>query len=325
MASKIHPFGVGNALDASFKLILVAEGFTAAQRGAFSALCHDLIEAILATTPFNRTRVRPEWLTVIKVFMPSTSSGPRIAGAPGHSTLLSSFVDGATNRLAVDHGLLGAVLATQSVTTAVGEVPLAALYGAGGITYGVTGGLVAVIAPAMADPAGADDHVRPAAGEYHLVATTANGLWHQVVLRGIGTALGLADEYEREGAAFAAATETSPELANAPNVVFSDAPPVMNADFIAWRHVMSPVEALAPAVVQPRPAHDLPNTALPAAPYAAGRVAFWEGGAGYRRKAYRPAEDCLMRRAPGLGYLPARVGAIGFCPVCVSHLRSAIG
>jgi hypothetical protein len=325
VASKIHPYGIGNSLDASFKLILVAEGFTAAERGAFSALCHGLVEAILATTPFNRTRVRPEWLTVLKVFMPSTDPGPRLGGASGHSTLLGSFVEGATNRLVVDHAQLGAVLASQSVTTAAGLVPLAALYGAGGITYGVTGGLVAVIAPALANPAGADDHVRPGAGQYHLVATTANGLWHQVVLRGMGTALSLADEYERDGAAFATATNASPEFANAPNVIFSDAPPAMNADFAAWHHLMSPAETLAPAVVHPRPAHDLPNTALPAAPYAAGRIAFWEGGAGYRRKAYRPAEDCLMRRAPGLGYLPARVGAVGFCPVCVSHLRSEIG
>lgn len=59
MASKIYPFGIGNSLEASFKLLLVAEGFTSTQRGQFAALYADLVEALLSTTPFNRTRARP--------------------------------------------------------------------------------------------------------------------------------------------------------------------------------------------------------------------------------------------------------------------------
>jgi hypothetical protein len=327
VANKIHPYGAGNALDQSFKLILVAEGFTAAQRGQFAALCHDLVEALLATTPFNRTRLRPEWLTVIKAFAPSAQSGPRIGAAAGHATVLGSAVDPATNRLVVDHVRLRALLTAQIITTARGTQALAELYAPGGIVFGVTGGLVAVIAPPIAMPvSGADDHVRPATpDEYHLVATTANGLWHQVVLRGIGTALGLADEYELAGPDFAVMTETSLALANAPNVIFRDRPPVMNADIADWLAVMSPVEALAPAVVHPHPPNDLPNTALPAASVTEGRIGFFEGAGGFRRKAYRAAEDCLMRRAPGLGYLPARSGPVSFCPVCIAHLRSAIG
>lgn len=327
MASKIYPFGVGAPLDSSFKLILIAEGFTEAERDQFGVLCFDMVEALLETTPFNRTRVRPEWLTVIKVFSASASSGPRIGSSSGHSTVLSSYVDTATNRLVIDHAGLAALLDAHVITTDVGSQKLADFYSSGGVFSGVTGGLVAVITPAIGSPAdGADDHVQPAtADQYHLVATTANGLWHQVVLRGIATALGLADEYERADAAYAAASDSSPELANAPNVVFSDTPPVLNSDFVAWQHVMSPVDWLSPAQVHAHPANDLPNTTLPAAPYADGNIAFWEGGAGFRRKAYRAAEDCLMRRAPGLGYLPARSQAVAFCPVCISHIRSAIG
>src|SRR3954453_12787469 len=125
LASKIYPFGVGNTLDASFKLILIPEGFTLPQRGQFAALCHDLIEALLAATPFNRTRARPEWLTVIKVFSPSASSGPRIGGAGEHATVLGSFVDAVSNRLAIDHALLAALLNTQVITTATGTTSLA--------------------------------------------------------------------------------------------------------------------------------------------------------------------------------------------------------
>lgn len=326
MASKIFPFGIGNRLDQSFKLILIAEGFTAVQRGAFAALCQRMVQELLATTPFNLTRARPEWLTVIKAFAPSATSGPRIGGAAGQ-TVLDSFVDPATNRLVLDHERLRTLLAAQEITTETGALTLSTVYAPSGILFGVTGGLIAVITPPITVPAaGADDHVRPTTlDEYHLVATTANGLWPQVVLRGIGTALGLADEYELPGADFAAASETSRALANAPNVVFRDTPPVMNADVPAWEHVMSPVEALAPADVRPHPPNDLPNTATPAAPVAEDRLAFFEGGGGFRLKAYRAAEDCLMRRAPGLGYLPARDGPVGFCPVCVSHIRSAIG
>jgi hypothetical protein len=54
MASKIYPFGVGTPLDNCFKLILVAEGFTAAQRGDFAAICQDMLDALLA--PSHRRR-----------------------------------------------------------------------------------------------------------------------------------------------------------------------------------------------------------------------------------------------------------------------------
>lgn len=327
MASKIYPSGVGNSLDMSFKLLLVAEGFTSTQRGQFAALCSDMVDVLLATTPFNRTRTRPEWLSVIKVFSASASSGPRVGSGSVSSTALSSYVDTSTNRLVIDHAQLATLLQAQVITTATGTQPLSDFFAPGGVIYGVTGGLIAVITPAISSPAaGADDHVRSdTADKYHLVATTANGLWHQVVLRGIATTLGLADEFERADSGYAAASDTSPELANAPNIVFSDSPPVMNSDFVAWRTAMSPVDWLAPAEVHARPSNDLPNTAVPAAPYTADKIAFWEGGAGYRRKAYRAAEDCLMRRAPGLGYLPARAEAVAFCPVCSSHIRSVIG
>ena len=327
MASKIYPFGIGNSLEASFKLPLVAEGFTSTQRGQFAALCVDLVEALLSTTPFNRTRARPEWLSVIMAFSASAGAGPRLGSVGASSTVLGSYIDTSTNRLVVDHAQLTTLLQAQVITTETGTQPLSDYFSPGGVIYGITGGLIAVITPAVSNPAaGADDHVQPAVSDqYHLVATTANGLWNQVVLRGIAATLGLADEFERADSAFAAATDTSPELANAPNVVFSDNAPVMNSDFVAWRPTMSPVEWLAPAQVHPRPSNDLPNTAVPAAPYAADKIAFWEGGAGYRRKAYRAAEDCLMRRAPGLGYLPARAEAVAFCPVCISHIRSVIG
>lgn len=328
MATKIFPFGVGNALISSFKLILVAEGFTLDGQDDFGRLCQSLVEALLNTTPFNTTRVRPEWLTVIKVFSASANSGPGVGNIGARSTLLGSYVDTTTNRLVVDHVLLTKLLQTQVITTTTsGTQPLSDFYTPGGIDYGVTGGLVAVITPAISSPAaGADDHVRPAAeDQYHLVATTANGLWYQVVLRGIAAALGLADEYELPSAAFAEASEDSPEILSAPNVVFSVNTPVMNSDFGRWRHVMSPVEWSAPALVHPHVANDLPDYELPVASSAAGSIEFWEGAAGYRRKAYRAAEDCLMRRAPGVGYLSARATPAFFCKVCSAHILSAIG
>jgi hypothetical protein len=326
MAAKLYPFGIANAISSSFKLLLLAEGFTAGQRPHFSSLCHEFVEAMLATTPFNRTRARPEWLTVIKVFLPSVNAGPRIGPPSAHSTALGSFVDAASKRLVVDHVRLGTVLAAQTLTTASGAVRLSEIFGHSGVHYGANGALIAVVTPAIADPDGADDHVLPALeGEYHAVATTANGLWHQVILRGIGASLGLIDEFELATPAFAQAAEDSIELANAPNVVFSDTPPAMNSDFPAWGHLMSAAEWLLPADVHPHPAGDNPNTAVPAAPYSEGRISFWEGGAGYRRKIYRSAEDCLMRRAPGRGVLPARAGAVAFCPVCRAHIQSAIG
>lgn len=326
MASKIFPFGVGNPLDNSFKLILVAEGFTAAQKADFATLCQDLLDALLATTPFNVTRAHPGWLTVLKVFAPSANVGPRIGAGGGHSTVLGSFVDSSTNRLVVDHALLYALLNVQVVTDSAGPRKLSELVSPGDIMIGPTGAVIAVITPATANPAqGADDHVRPIDDTtYHLVATTANGLWHQVVLRGIAAALGLADEFERPDAAYASASDSNKEFLNTPNVIFRDTPPTLNSDVPAWRHVMSGMEWLAPAVVHAHPPNDLPNTAMPAAPSVAGKIEFWEGGAGYRRKSYRSAEDCLMRRAPGLGYLPARNQAVAFCPVCLVHLRSML-
>lgn len=327
VVTKIYPMGIGAQPEASFKLMLVAEGFKRTSRGQFASLCVEMVETLLATTPFNRTRVHPEWLSVLGIFEPSADSGPRVAGSvAGHSTLLNSAVDAATHRLDIDHSKVTALFQRQTITTSNGTRSLSDLYGFNGITYGTTGGIVAVITPPIADPAGADDHVQPSVlGQYHLVATTANGLWPQVVLRGIGTALGLADEYERAEPDYAVAQADAVEFHNSPNVVFRESPPLRNADIAAWRHVMSATQRLSAVVVHPHAAGDLPAVQVPVAPVVDRGIAFWEGGAGFRRKAYRSAEDCLMRRAPGLGYLPARTGAVPFCPVCISHLRSTIG
>lgn len=327
MVTKIYPMGAGVQPEASFKLMLVAEGFNAASRARFAALCVDMVEALLATTPFNRTRAHPEWLSVLRIFEPSADSGPRVGGSTaGHSTLLNSSVDPASHRLDIDPAMLTALLQRQQVATSNGTRLLSDLYGCNGITYGVTGGIVAVITPPIDDPAGADSHVQPAElGQYHLVATTANGFWPQVVLRGIGTALGLMDEFERPEPECAIARDDAALFQNSPNVVFCDTPPQRNSDVAAWRHVMSAAQRLSAAVVHPHVAGDLPDTVFPAAPAVNGGFEFWEGGAGFRRKAYRSAEDCLMRRAPGLGYLPARDSPVPFCAVCISYLRSTIG
>ena len=327
VVTKIYPMGFGVQPEASFKLMLVAEGFSAPSRGQFASLCVEMVEALLSTTPFNRSRAHPEWLSVLRVFEPSSDSGPRVAGsAAGHSTLLNSSVEPATQRLDIDPAKLTTLLQRQEVSTSNGTRRLSDLYGCNGITYGLTGGIVAVITPPIDDPAGADNHVRPAElGQYHLVATTANGLWPQVVLRGIGTALGLVDEFERPEPEYAIASTDAGVFQNSPNVVFCDAPPQRNSDVAVWRHVMSATQRLSAAIVHPHVAGDLPDSVLPAAPVVEGGFAFWEGGAGFRRKAYRSAEDCLMRRAPGLGYLPARASFVPFCAVCISHLRSTIG
>jgi len=153
MASKIYPFGIGNSLEASFKLLLVAEGFTSTQRGQFAALCVDLVEALLSTTPFNRTRARPEWLSVIMAFSASAGAGPRLGSVGASSTVLGSYIDTSTNRLVVDHAQLTTLLQAQVITTETGTQPLSDYFSPGGVIYGITGGLIAVITPAVSNPA----------------------------------------------------------------------------------------------------------------------------------------------------------------------------
>lgn len=45
-------------------------------------------------------------------------------------------------------------------------------------------------------------------------------------------------------------------------------------------------------------------------------IELWEDGGGYRKKIYRAAHDCLLRRRIGDTTLPVKTKRVSLCPIC---------
>ena len=250
----------GNApRNRAFNVVMLAEGFTAAQQGDFNNACNAFVTAFRATPPFDE--LSPA-INVFRVNVSSTDAGaddPAAAGGTGATARTyfdASFGGNNIRRLLVCN-------ATTALQVAAAQVPefSTALLVVNSTIYGGSGGAV---------------------GTYSLAGGAT-----EIAIHEMGhTAFGLADEY----AYYAGGNETGHDHHPAgepgePNVTTNN-----DRNTLKWRWAV--------AATTPVPTMSNPNCSTVdgrPSPVPAGTVGLFEGAHYYHCGAYRPEYDCKMQ------------------------------
>jgi hypothetical protein len=243
----------------AFNVVLLAEGFTAAQQNGFNDACTAFVTAFRATPPFDE--LAPA-INVFRVNVSSTDSGaddPAAAGGTGATARTyfdATFGGNNIRRLLVCN-------ATTALQVAAAQVPefTVVLVVVNSMIYGGSGGSV---------------------GTYSL----ANGAT-EIAIHEMGhTAFGLADEY----AYYAGGNETGHDHHPAgepgePNVTTNE-----DRNTLKWRWAVAATTAI--------PTMSNPNCATVdgrPSPVPAGTVGLFEGAHYYHCDAFRPEYSCKMQ------------------------------
>jgi hypothetical protein len=340
--TRISPAPIDAAPARSFNLLLIGQGFDAAE---FPAIAQRVwadpanLHSITDTAPFgalrNRSRVACYADDGTGVFLRMRQMPSKVAGL---DNVLSIPPDAAT--LLRDYLPLLKIVADDGSEITADKVWLEQRR-----QVGTTGGLIAIVRngrlPAR-NPPTAPPSQQPA--ELYLLDPSENypvpvvvvnvtwndELWLLPIVRALAQNLGgLRDEFELPGDGF---DHPALELAQspAPNLLFIDQ--VMRNQLAAGGAV--PADIAKQAV----DAWRLPaGTALDffpsgTAPAALGGVHLVEGGDGYRHQVLRSDFDCLMRRMPvtvavsvanSVGR-PIRADNVPFCRVCREWLEAVL-
>lgn len=250
----------GNApRNEGFNIVLLAEGFTASEQGAFDTAADDFIAALRATPPFDSLMSA---INVFRVNVSSTDSGaddPASAGGTG--AVVSTYFDATFGGNGIRRLLLCDM--STALQVAVDELPefSLVLVVVNSTVYGGAGGSV---------------------GTYSL----ADGATEIAIHEAGHTAFGLADEY----AYYAGGSETGHDVH--PDVEPWEPNVTVNTDraTLKWNWAVASSTAL-PTMSNPNcsTVDDRPSTA------PAGTVGLFEGAHYYHCGAFRPEHACKMR------------------------------
>ena len=243
----------------AFNVVLLAEGFTAAQQAAFNTAAQDFVTAFTGTAPFDE--LRPV-INVFRVNVASTDSGaddPASAGGTGATA--RTYFDATFGGNGIRRLLL--VNSTTALTVAAAQVPevTTVLVVVNSTVYGGAGGSV---------------------GTYSLAGGAT-----EIAIHEMGhTAFGLADEYPY----YAGGNETGHDHHPAgepsePNVTVAS-----TRASLKWAWAVGSGTAV-PTMSNP----DCATVDARPSPVPAGTVGAFEGAHYYHCGAYRPEFDCKMR------------------------------
>jgi hypothetical protein len=243
----------------AFNVVLLAEGFTAAQQGTFNTACNNFVTAFRATPPFDE--LSPA-INVFRVNVTSTDSGaddPASAGGTGATA--RTYFDATFGGNGIRRLLL--CNATTALLVAAAQVPefTVVLVVVNSTIYGGAGGSV---------------------GTYSLASGAT-----EIAIHEMGhTAFGLADEYPY----YAGGNETGHDHHPAgdpsePNVTTNS-----NSNTLKWRWAVAGGTAI-PTMSNP----DCTHVDSRPSPVPTGTVGLFEGAHYYHCGAFRPEYDCKMR------------------------------
>jgi hypothetical protein len=325
---KIFPGGMAALPTVTFKLVILAEGFTTDQEQVFYNNCNELVGSIFSTSPFSLTRHFPSWINIYTYFQASASEGCAVdvAAPPGRTAFGSSLVS-ATELLSFDTASINDFINNVFIQQGDNSEHLSTHISKGSVMYGGLACLVVVLLPATGGSGGEYEHT-PAEDDYYFVATTQDGEWHQVAIRAIVKCLGLCDEFELSGADYASPGADEAMFYNTAsrNLVYFDTPPGAAPDSsFKWRKLLSSTQQLLPLEVVAHPGDAATaDRSISAEPVSSQEIKLYEGGGGYRSKIYRSSFDCLLRRRIGDTSIPLRKQQVPFCPVCLEELQGFI-
>jgi IgA Peptidase M64 len=243
----------------AFNVVLLADGFTAAQQGAFNNACNAFVTAFRGTPPYDE--LAPV-INVFRVNVSSTDSGaddPTSAGGTGATARTyfdSTFGGNGIRRLLVCN-------ATTALQVAAAQVPQfsVVIVVVNSTVYGGSGGSV---------------------GTYSLAGGAT-----EIALHEMGhTAYGLADEYPY----YAGGTETGHDHYTGPEPTQPNVTANTNRNTLKWRWAVAAATAI-PTMSNP----DCSQVDGRASTVPAGTVGLFEGAFYNHCGAFRPEYDCKMR------------------------------
>jgi GH25 family lysozyme M1 (1,4-beta-N-acetylmuramidase) len=357
--SRQYPTALTASPTNAFNVLLVTQGFWTDEipeiarqlwegaRGAGVA-----VEGLTDIPPFNMFRT-PNQPGLVVHFDPGPGVFLRLCQKP-NTTLVADEL--ALPPDSADR--IGALIANLQVRVDADsgpfDVPANTLWPTFSLVGGTSGSLVVVVRkPQLRTPLGSGPPAKPAelyqidpsaTCPVPMVAVNAIGEhWPRVVARAIAQILGgLGDEYELDGAAFAAPPA---ELfqPSAPNLKFLTAedrtklgPPenkpvldVVPSLRTQWSLPAGDLPFLAHKGTDPNPNWST-DPAFTAPATAPGRIKAMEGGGGFRSGVLRSDYDCLMRRIPTgvattmtpAANLPVQA-RVDLCTACLDALRRA--
>lgn len=304
-----QPGSILTSFRAMFNIVLVAEGFTVSELGAFRAACAAFDLAIRTTRPFDTYAaiinvMRLEAVSAVSATTLTVQCGP--GQGPTNTRFKVRFcaqqdASGKGMPRAVDGDRAGVVAAIEA-TGLLSGMPYHPV-----VIINNTGH--AGTATPAAGPAGAPQRT--------VAWFTLDSGWERAALHELGhSAFGLADEYESDGTPNTPAGVPGTE----PNVTTATSRARLAAELVTEHQVWAsfikpttPAPATAPKIAR-SPAPD----SLSDEPLANGvtvqDVGLFEGANRHQLGIFRPFADCRMRhtQAP-------------FCPVCEHTIRGRLG
>lgn len=318
-----------NNIDyAGFSLLFIAEGFTAAQEQLFYDHIFKVYNRIADYECFTKLKQDNRRISLLSLYVASANSGTSTsaAGAVGR-TLLESYIDG--NGLHLNYTKLEALINDSTLMKQGEQQPLAKslmIYNSDLRSMTRSFILPIIIFPESTMPSGELEFMED--DKFYFVATTLNGWYEQVAIRGMARMVGLGDEFDLNGAANLVPDPEMGETINTqfPNLFYTTTPGSMagNNGGFKWMGLF-PQGATAPITVHPHPSSgSTADRNLPAIPFSYKTIEMWEGGGNYRTKVYRTAVDCIQRRRIGDSSLPVKNTRVSLCPICTFCLEKII-
>lgn len=323
----------------SFRLFLISEGYTEADRSAFFHACTLLIEYFLNTTPFNKTQKQNNWLNIYAIFTPSVEHGCAIDNIPtANRTAFGSHFDSRSGQLSFNEDKIRTFINTQTFL----NKPLSDICLKGLQSHGRLGNSIVLMLPPITSYPNVGEYENfLSRDDYHFAATTTvlpnsntsnqnNNFWQQIILRSMAEKLGLGNEYEMPGA-----ENQSPTLDQVKTLPFNlhyfDSLQVVKENWSKnkWFSLMSNYQRSADPTHMNDFIHgklngdiiDITRDLLVTRP---DNIEFWEGGGKFRKNVWRSARDCLMRRKIASSAYPVRNEKVPFCLPCQYYLSKII-
>ncbi len=304
-----QPGSILTSFRAMFNIVLVSEGFTASELGAFRVACSSFDLTIRRTRPFDTYAMI---INVMRLEAVSAVSATnlKVECGPGQGPINTRFkVHFCANKDAAGNGLPRGVDGdTAGVVAAIEATGLLS-----GMPYHPL-----VLVNNIGHAGTASPPVAVAGAPSRSVAWfTIEPGWERTAVHELGhSAFDLGDEYEGDGTPTAPAgvTVTTPNITTAASraalAVESVTEHQVWASFIKS---ITPSPATAPKIAQ-SPAPDDLSTEPLASGVTAKDVGLFEGASHHQLGIFRPFADCRMRHSQA-----------SFCPVCEHTIRARLG